>query len=414
MKSFVRTIVVLVVTLALVVPVLGASAKADPVEIQVWLLTDDAQFFEEELIPAFNEANPDVKAVYTGHSTDAHKDVLRQVINTDAAPDVFFTWGGAGLYGYYIDTGGVEDLTTTYEENGWLDRFPAAGVEGAKWGEGIYGTPYYRKDLFEKAGITAEPTTYEELVAVNEKLVEAGLIPLASGGKQSWMPMRLLDSLFELKCGAAKHDDLKYMRVNWTEEPCATEAFVEFQRWVDEWLPKDFLGIEPEVGSHMLVNTGQAAMYYEGNWVVPRFEGEGMKPEDFGFFYFPTDTNRASWFAEFLCISSTSQHKPEAIRFLDWISSPEVQATYAEWWGGIIPTVGVALPEGSPELLIEINDLLAQAEGIYLPADQSLPLQVVTEGYWLAQDKIIVGELDPAEGAATVQASIDKYLEANP
>jgi ABC-type glycerol-3-phosphate transport system substrate-binding protein len=164
----------------------------------------------------------------------------------------------------------------------------------------------------------------------------------------------------------------------------------------------------------MAVNTGQADMYYEGNWVVPRMAGEGMNPDDFGFFYFPAGTNRASWFAEFLCVSSTSQHKPEAIRFLDWISSPDVQARFAEWWGGIMPTLGVSLPEGSPQLLIDINDLLAKSQGIYLPADQALPLQVVTEGYWLAQDKLIVGEIKPEDAPGIVQASIDKYLEANP
>ena len=55
----------------------------------MWLLTDDADFYENELFPDFNAANPDIKAVYTGHSTDGSKDLLRQVINTDAAPDVF-------------------------------------------------------------------------------------------------------------------------------------------------------------------------------------------------------------------------------------------------------------------------------------------------------------------------------------
>ena len=42
---------------------------------------------------------------------------------------------------------------------------------------------YYRKDLFEAAGITEEPKTYEELLAANDKLLAAGTIPSPSAAR---------------------------------------------------------------------------------------------------------------------------------------------------------------------------------------------------------------------------------------
>lgn len=424
MKRFLRTVISLSVLLAVVVPSIAVTAQGDdPVEINVWLLTDDAEFYENELFPAFNEANPDIKAVYTGHSTDGSKDILRQVINTEAAPDIFFTYGGPGLFGFYILTGGVQPLDEAYEEYGWDSRFGGPQLTAATWDGQKYAMPYrqrtmglfYRKDLFEQAGITAEPTTYDELVAVNQKLVEAGIVPLAMGGKQSWMPMRLLDSLFELKCGAETHDALTSLEVKYTEEPCALEAFQELRRWVDEsWLPDDFMGVDPETGSHMQVYIGQAAMMYEGDWVIGRLEQEGQNPDDYGFFYFPTGNDRASWFGEQLLVSSTSQHKEEAYRFLDWVSSPEVQERYAGRFGGLQPTLDVPVPADAPALTGLVNELLQTKEGLYLPADQALPLQVVTEGYWLAQDQVILGQIAPEDAPGVVQAAIDKYLEANP
>lgn len=421
-KAFLRIAIVFSVALAVIAPTLAVTAQDDPVEIQVWLLTDDADFYENELFPDFNAANPDIKAVYTGHSTDGSKDLLRQVINTDAAPDVFFTYGGPGLFGFYVDTGGVQSLDDVYEEMGWDTRFGGPQLIAATWDGQKYAMPYrqrtmglyYSKSLFEKAGITAEPTTYEELVEVNAKLVDAGIVPLGMGGMQSWMPMRLLDSLFELKCGAEIHDALTSLEAKYTDEPCALEAFQEFKRWADDWMPEGFMGMDPESDVHLQLYTGQAAMMYEGDWVIGRFEEEGQNPDDFGYFYFPTGNERVSWFGEQLLVSSTSQHKEAAYRFLDWVSSPETQAKYAGRFGGLQPTLDVPVPEGAPELTVFVNDLLQTKEGIYLPADQALPLQVVTEGYWLAQDKVSGGEIEPEEAPAIVQTSIDKYLENNP
>ena len=48
------------------------------------------------------------------------------------------------------------------------------------------GGIWYSKDLFEKAGITETPKTWDEFKTVVQKLKDAGITPIAVGGKDAW------------------------------------------------------------------------------------------------------------------------------------------------------------------------------------------------------------------------------------
>ena len=43
---------------------------------------------------------------------------------------------------------------------------------------------WYNKDLFEQAGITAPPATWDDLWPTVEKLKDAGITPIAAGRKR--------------------------------------------------------------------------------------------------------------------------------------------------------------------------------------------------------------------------------------
>ncbi len=96
--------------------------------------------------------------------------------------------------------------------------FDDAAIESK--GEAVY----YNKALFQKAGITSEPKTYDELVAAADKLAKAGIPAFTFGGTVNWHVMRLMDEILEIACGAEKHDALMSMKVNWAEKSYATKA----------------------------------------------------------------------------------------------------------------------------------------------------------------------------------------------
>jgi raffinose/stachyose/melibiose transport system substrate-binding protein len=226
------------------------------------------------------------------------------------------------------------------------------------------------------------------------------------------MPMRLIDSLLETKCGAQKHDALKNMTADWTKEQCVTDAFAEFKAWNDKgYLPKDFLSVDPDGPDvHISVYKGDAAYYYEGDWIVPGLKGEGVNQEDLGFFYFPTGTDRVSFFTEQLFMTSNSKHKDEAAVFMDWISSPDAQKKYQSAWGSLSPTKDLKLAPDAGPLIIQVNDMVAKAKGIYIPADQSLPLDAVNALFRVDAD-IIQNVIQPKDAGAKIQAAIDNYMK---
>jgi raffinose/stachyose/melibiose transport system substrate-binding protein len=409
----------------LLVSLLGTSfvVAQDKQEVRVWILSafsDTVLAAWDKAVADFEAANPDIKITLEGRAVDAHKDAMRVAAGTDGFPDIYFNWAGLGLGGEFVNLGVSAPLDEAYASLGWNDRFLGAALAKTQYNGQQYGVPYtihgmvvyYRKDSFEQAGITEEPQTYDELIAANQKLLEAGITPFSFGGSTNWHLMRLLDSLLETKCGAEKHDALKAMTVSWTDEPCATEAFTELKRWdTDGFLGKDYMGIAPQ-DSNLLVYTGAAAMMLEGDWMVNAISDEGEDLANYGMFPFPTGTKRLYFFAEMLYVGENSAHKEAAIKFLDYISSPEVQQANLGNFGAISIDKDINYGTDRRPLDAEWSEIFTNLTEVYEPGDQAFPLAVNTE-YWRIQNGVLTGDIDPSEAAGMLQTFIDNFKAGN-
>jgi raffinose/stachyose/melibiose transport system substrate-binding protein len=268
---------------------------------------------------------------------------------------------------------------------------------------------YYRKDLFEKAGITSVPTTYEELLAANDKLKAANIVPLSIGGKFGWNTMRLLDSLIEMTCGADVHNQLKQLQTTWSTE-CVTKAYVELRKWVDSgYLPQNFLGIDPGEAK-IPVYRGEAAMLYEGDWNVGTLIADGEDPAGYDFFPFPTGTERLSFFVEMYLISKNSKHKDEAAKFADFWTSTPIQAKHLGAFSVASPNKEVKASDKLVPLQMKWVDVINSFSGLYFPADQDLPNRLQFS-FFQVQDNVIAGSVKPDAAAAAMQAEIEAYLK---
>jgi len=411
-------------TLMLLIPGTAAVvAQEAPEEVHVWMLNFGSGSVPEawEAVEAdFEAVNPDIDVILEQRGTDAHKDALRVVAGTEAAPDIYFMWAGVGLGGEFVQLGISDPLTEDYEAMGWSDRFLGPSLAKVTYGEELHGVPYtvhgmvvyYRKDAFEQAGITKEPETYEELIAANDALLAAGLQPFSFGGSVNWHLMRLLDSLLETTCGAELHDALKTMEASWTDEPCATEAFVALDQWNEAgYLGENYMGITND-DSNLLVYTGQAAMFLEGDWMVQAIEDQGEDLANYGIFPFPTGTNRLYGFAENLYVRTDTPHREAAVRFLDYLTSTEVQQKHLGVFGSLSVNTAVEYPTERRPLDAEWSEVFANFTEVYEPGDQGFPLAVNTE-YWRIQNSIVTGEIASEEAAAQLQEFIDNYKADN-
>ena len=420
MKHFTRIALIAAVfaILAMVLPVSGQ----DQIDLTIWTVEDNANPSVFDQIAAdYSAANPNVTVRFEKRVNDAYKEALRLAINTSAAPDGYFSWGGIGLGGFYVRSGGALPVEQYYQQYGWTDRFTPASLSATMFDGKQYGIPfrvramglYYSKAAFEKAGITSTPTTYDELIAANDKLVAAGITPLAMGGRYGWMLMRLVDSLLEMTCGPEKHDALRAFTADWSKEECVTQAYTELKRWSDNgYLPKDFLGVDPS-DVWLTVYQGNAAMAYDGDWALDNLTNDGMSLDDYDFFIFPTGTKRISFFTEMFFVTSTTPHPDEVAKFYDYWTSTEVQTKYAGRFGTIWPTLGIDFPADMPPLASKWSSTVAEYAGTYGPADQQLPLELFGS-YTRIQSDVVAGVVKPEEAGATMQRDIDTYLSNNP
>ncbi len=106
----------------------------------------------------------------------------------------------------------MEPVTFIFEENGWMDDYPADVISILSHDGEIWSVPvnihrsnvmWYNPAVLEANGLTA-PTTMEEFFTVAAALQEAGVTPLALGDNGIWTSTHLLESVLLATLGAGR------------------------------------------------------------------------------------------------------------------------------------------------------------------------------------------------------------------
>ena len=364
------------------------------------------------MIKDFEAKHPDVRVQDTSRGVDEHKTAMRVSAGSGQGPDIYFMWGGLGLGGEFAMAGVSAPLDRYYAKYRWDDRFtPASLSDSKRYPGGRHGVPflihgeglYYNKALFAKAGITAPPTTYDELVADAEKLKAARIPAITFGGTVNWHLMRLMDVILEAKCGAAKHDALMSLKEDWATEPCATQSFAELKRWADNFVLKPFMGLADDQAQNLFY-AGRVAMALEGDWFVNMIAQHGDL-EKYGLFLVPTGTDRLYFFSEYFYISDKSQKQDLAAEFLNFITSPEEQQKYLGSFSAMSVTKGIDYSSDRTELGKTWRDIFSSVSATYANGDQAFPLDMTTE-YWRVINKVATDDMSPADAAKAMQTFV--------
>jgi len=151
----------------------------------------------------------------------------------------------------------------------------------------------YNKRAFEKAGITEVPKTLDEFYAAAQKLKDAGIVPIYINYGAQW-PM-----------GQWGRNSLAHFSGDVNFENKMVEMDAPFQldnAWgiglnivrtlIEKGYVEEDLATNNWEASKVEIATGNAAMYFLGNWVINQIiEQGGAQPEDIGFFPFPHDNS---------------------------------------------------------------------------------------------------------------------------
>ncbi len=395
----------------------SASSKKGVTEVTFWTL-NTRQNAVDPIAEAFNAANPDIKVTVSYYDTDGIKDACKVAASSGTLPNMWFNWGGS-LGGFYAENGLSYDLTEYAKNNDWENKFSSGVLSLCQLDDQLSGYPtsfnvldvYYRKDIFEKYGIKV-PTTFEEFENACATLKENGVTPISTAGLNGWHVMRFVELLIEHYAGSELHDSMNTFKSSYDCD-AVVQALTKYKEFCDKgYFPDGFVTADPN-DTKMVLYSGSAAMDIQGQW----YDGMILQDEQdmnlYGTFAFPSGgTNRLSAFAEMTQFNAknTNDQLDACMKFMDYYYNDENAEQYEEFYNLPLPKINAKMPEKQPN----VAEMLAAAEsdGTFTITDQAFPTEVA-DALFNVQDAIANGQMEPADGAAEIQAAIEAYQAAN-
>ena len=253
----------------------GAAHGLRADDVVVWwhnLVDDPGKSYFQSLADEYTKAHPNVTFKVEPIQNETIQTKITVGLQSNDPPDIYAQWGGGEL-ATQVESGKVKDITA--ETKSVADAMGASAkgwqVDGKQYGVpfslGVVGF-WYRTDLFEEAGITAPPTTTDELNSAIAALKAKNITPVALGGKDKWPDAFYWGYYAVRQCSqqvleqAAK--DLKFT------DPCFLKAGQDLQAFINSKpFNNGFNGTPAQVGAGSAAGqlaNGKAAMELMGHW----------------------------------------------------------------------------------------------------------------------------------------------------
>lgn len=305
----------------------------------------------ENLVNDFEAAYPDVDVKFNLYDHEAFKVAMRNFLVSDA-PDLI-TWNAGNRMKVFVDLGLFEDVSDVWESENLYEKMPA--VVGASSVDGKqYGVPYayyawgfyYRKDLFEKAGITQTPTNWEEFKTMGEQLKTAGITPVTIGTKNLWPSAGWFDFLNLRINGVDFHAELMDGQVKYTDD----RVKKVFATWA-ELVEGDFFVKNHPAYSFQealpFMNQGDAAMYLLAPFIVSMFPEDVRKNVEW--FPFPIIDESVGIYedapTDSFHIPVNAKNKEDARLFLRFVAQADVQTKTAGTLDMLPPNINATVKD---------------------------------------------------------------------
>ena len=235
----------------------------------------------------------------------------------------------------WANQGVVGDLGEVATAEGWDKVVPAALQAFSKYDGKWIAAPvnvhstnwvWINKAALDAAGGKA-PETWDELIAVLDKMKENGIIPIVGGGN-AWNASTMFDSVV-LSLGTdfykASMIDLDPAALGGDKMVEAFDRLSKLRSYVDE----NFSGREWNLDSSMVIE-GKAGMQIMGDWAKGEFINAGKKPgTDFVCIRFPGTQGAVTFNSDmFMMFNVGDANKGAQFKMASAIESPEFQSAF--------------------------------------------------------------------------------------
>ncbi|WP_249998443.1 ABC transporter substrate-binding protein [Actinoplanes sp. M2I2] len=322
----------------------SGDSSGGNVSMELWqnATTGPGKAFWEKAVADFQTANPTVKIKIQSIQNEDMDGKLQTALNSGSAPDIFLQRGG-GKMAAMVEAGQLKDITadiTAETKQAVGDAaLQTAQVDGKSYAVPVSILPggfWYSKDSFEKASVTATPTTIDELTSAAAKLKANGT-PIALGAKDAW-PAAHWYYFFALRSCSPAALDAAAKDKTFTD-PCWTKAGQDLKTFADTKPFNDgFLTTSAQQGagsSAGLLANRKASMELMGAWdpgVIASLTKDTKPLPDLGFFPFPAVPGGQGDAAAIMGgadgYSCAADAPKECADFLNYLLTKDVQEAY--------------------------------------------------------------------------------------
>lgn len=257
------------------------------------------------LEPAFEAAYPDIDLEYWRGELPDYQKKLQVAIASGEGPDLMGMQTGAMLNQY---SKFLEPLNSISDESfgaGWEDGYLENALNECKDANGNYvALPVnvsaqqfvmYNKTLFDEAGITKTPETYEEWKEIVETLrgKYSDIVPVVYGAKEADKCVDMFNALSQ-QFAAGKFYEAEAGTIPWTDQVFVDTMTAWKQMFDDKIFQDGAIGLQmyPDASIKYFFDR-KAAMFMTGSWQTgalqeggPKFNG-ATNNDEFGMFILP-------------------------------------------------------------------------------------------------------------------------------
>lgn len=386
-------------------PMLGAVAQSETVNLVLWHAKQDAEGDALlAIIDAFEAANPGITVEQVFNPSSTLQDSFVAAAGAGSGPDMVI-WANDST-GPWASAGLLADLSESVDED------LRAQASEAAWGtfefnEGLYGVPFSAKTLtffYNRALVPEAPATWADVIEISAELAEEGVTGLAfqngffhSAGFLYSLGGSLMDADGNATFGDGQ-DGAEAMNAYLNLH----KSLYELAQDPDSGILID--GSSPNAG----FQAGTVAMVYDGVWNLAQFESD--LGDDLGVALMPALDNGEvpALFAQsegFFATAGVAEDAAKLEAFLAWASfiTSEEGQTIAATQGGLLP-VNTAVEVENPNLQVFAEQF---ALGTPFPNRQELG------AFWGPMGDAITAVTDGGEDVDAVRQSTYEAIQTS-
>jgi raffinose/stachyose/melibiose transport system substrate-binding protein len=365
----------------------------------------------------YEALHPDVEVKFEYIANEAYKQKLPTLLQSDARPDIFYSWGG-GVMRDQFKAGFLKDITSQVADE-WKKTYSSASISAFSVDGKIVGAPinagevvfWTNLELAKKAGIDISTIkTWKDFLTAVKKAKAAGITPIILGGKDKW-PVQFYYGYLAVRAAGMEGFEAA---MSGEGEGFASPEFIRAGKAFKELVDLDpfqpgFMSTSYEQASGSF-GDGKALFDLMGDWEYQgqkdrSLDKKGIADEKLGLLRFPAleggkgaPTDTFGGINGWLVSASASE---KAVEFLAFMNSEKYQAKAAAQ-GIFIPTaIAASAAIENPFFKTMAEDLSASTyHQIFL--DQALGADVGATANDTSAD-LAQGAISPENAAKSLQ-----------